>query len=136
MADDSFFEDETLVESEAQEKEPKTKGVNKQAPKKAVKKRPKKKGKGQAQEPSLGLVWVTVLVLFSFFLGFSLGMWVIPSLTGGTSETQQQQQPAAPPLTQDQLQQGMPEGHPTVGGTGETPSGTSTPSGESPGTAP
>ncbi len=81
--------------------------------------------------PKIGIVWVTALVVAAFLLGFAVRGFVLPSSEQSTGIPQFEGSPTpgmAPPLTEEQLQQGeMPAGHPSVGGESTTPAAPTAP---------
>ena len=105
MGNDDFFEEETSTE---------------EAPKKKIGKESAKKGKQPAKvkqsKTALDFSWVVALVVFAFVVGFAIGTWVVPALTGSSENDGTEQQQVAPSLSPEQMQQGLPEGHPQVGG--------------------
>lgn len=84
--------------------------------------------KAPGESSKLGLGWVAALVLVAFLLGFAVRGFVLPGAQSdlGTStptlEMPQNTGTTAPPLSEEQLQQGqMPEGHPPLGEEPTTP---------------
>ena len=120
MAKDDFFE-----------KAPEKKGGSSTKKSKSTKE-PTKPSGGIAYTVNLYLA--IGLVIAAFAIGFFVGgmVWPAPESTPSVEDTTTTQQ--APPLSEDEINQGqMPPGHPSVApGTTETPSATETPSSDAP----
>jgi hypothetical protein len=136
---DDFFEDQP-VEAPSEKKTPQKKSgsIKKAQPSKAT-----GKGSGAQDKPaveagipqSVDLVWTVAFVVVAFVVGFFVRGIFEPATTAtpGLSETfntspsvEGLQQ--APALTEEQAQQGIPQGHPSIGGE-TTQSGTAAPDG-------
>jgi len=134
MSDDFFFEDEKELE-EADAKSPKgEKGAKgkKEKPAKAAAAKTVAKGKGVSTASAgagfeFSTIVVVLIAVIALLVGFLLGILLGNSLTAPTTSTMP---PAgqgtidmggmgggnAPELSDEQMQQGMPAGHPQVGG--------------------
>jgi hypothetical protein len=124
---DDFFEDQPVEAPSAKKTPQKKSGSAKKAqPGKAT-----GKGGGAQDKPaveagipqSVDLVWTVAFVVVAFVVGFFVrGIFEpAPTVSTGLSDTfntapSVQQEQSAPPLSEDQAQQGIPQGHPSIGG--------------------
>lgn len=136
---DDFFEDQP-VEAPSEKKTPQKKSGS---TKKAQSSKAAGKGGGAQDKPaveavipqSVDLVWTVAFVVVAFVVGFFVrGIFEpAPMVSSGLSEnfnTSPSVEGLQPPpaLTEEQAQQGMPQGHPSTGGE-STQSGTAAPDG-------
>ncbi|MBS3909142.1 MAG: hypothetical protein KGZ93_05905 [Actinobacteria bacterium] len=134
---DDFFEDQP-VEAPSEKKTPQKKSGS---AKKAQASKATGTGGGAQDNPavetgipqSVDLVWTVAFVVVAFVAGFFIRGVFMPATTAspGLSETfntapgaqgMPQGGQSAPALSEDQVQQGIPQGHPDIGGE-TTPSG-------------
>lgn len=120
--DDDFIDEDEFEDEEEVKAKPK-----KKSSKKSVKrKQPAKKIAAVSTErPQLDIVWVAVLVVIAFMVGYVIrGMFATTTQqTGVNQQTVPTEGMTAPPLTPEQMQTGeMPPGHP--GGEGTEGGGT------------
>ncbi len=129
---DDFFEDDVVEEKPKPEKRPA--GKTRTSAKKAVEKRVKEKSSGEPFAFSLSqkvdMIWVIAVAIAAFTVGFLVHYWGFARTTESGTQPLNTGNYSAPPLTQEQIEkyqkQGLPAGHPNIGGVGES---TSQPSG-------
>ncbi|HCG99252.1 MAG: hypothetical protein A2074_00315 [Candidatus Aquicultor primus] len=124
---DDFFEEQPVEAPSAKKTPQKKSGSAKKAqPGKAT-----GKGGGAQDKPaveagipqSVDLVWTVAFVVVAFVVGFFVGRIFMPETTASpalsdtfnTAPSVQGEQ-SAPALTEEQAQQGVPQGHPSLGG--------------------
>ncbi|MDP2210824.1 MAG: hypothetical protein Q8J63_03675 [Candidatus Aquicultor sp.] len=126
---DDFFEEQPVEAPSAKKTSQKKSGSAKKAqPGKAT-----GKGGGAQDKPaveagipqSVDLVWTVAFVVVAFVVGFFVGRIFMPETTASPAlsdtfntapSVQGEQSAPAPALTEEQAQQGVPQGHPSLGG--------------------
>lgn len=128
---DDFFEDQP-VEAPSEKKTPQKASdtVKKSQPNKSAAKSTKPQAKAPAAKPAasdqplkIDVVWVAAFVVVAFVAGFFVrGLFITPATTtpsvndSFTNIPGAQGGQTAPPLEEGQLQEGLPQGHPSIGG--------------------
>lgn len=146
MEEEEFFEEDLTLDEQIAgegEKKPGKRGRKKLSKDKVKEKPTKAKSKakpgGRLIPKTVDLTWVVVAVICAFVLGFvTRGFFVVQKATTTMPGTQQTVPGGqeAPPLTPEQIEQGMPEGHPPLEGETTAPRETETETSTSESTAP
>ncbi len=112
--DEEELEEEDFIDEDEFEEEIEEKVKPKKVVKRVKKKPAKRVAPIQTERPQLDIVWVAILVVVAFMVGFFIrGLFTAPAQQQGINTQSPGGSLSAPPLSPEQMQNGeLPPGHP------------------------